>query len=297
MTDWWPDLRVLEVLVAVPDRGGLGAAARSVGMAQPNASRALAALEDRLGIPLLIRHPRGSTLTPEGEVVAARARDTLSAAEELIALGDALRTSHGARLDVAASMTVAEHLVPQWLVRLRRHLPGADVRLQVMNSDHVHDAVLEGTCDLGFVETPGIRRGLHSRVVTTDRLLIVVPPGHPWSRLGRALEPRELAACQLVEREEGSGTRMTLENALRGMDTAPPALQLGSNAAVRSSVIAGAGPAALSELVVASDVADGTLVEVPVEGLDLRRQIRAVWRGGHPSVPAAQMVRIAAGSR
>ena len=81
------------------------------------------------------------------------------------------------------------------------------------------------------------------------------------------------------------------------MDTAPPALQLGSNAAVRSSVIAGAGPAALSELVVASDVADGTLVEVPVEGLDLRRQIRAVWRGGHPSVPAAQMVRIAAGSR
>lgn len=298
MTEWWPDLRVLELLAAVADRGSLGAAARSVGMAQPNASRAVSTLEDRLGIPLLVRHPRGSRLTPEGEVVAARAVDLLAGAEELVALGDALRTSHGAHLDVAASMTVAEHLVPQWLVRLRRHLPGADVRLQVMNSDAVHDAVLEGTCDLGFVETPGTRRRLHTRVVTTDRLALVVAPDHPWTRLGRALTPRELAATQLVEREEGSGTRMTLERALAdtlaGVGTAPPALQLGSNAAVRSAVLAGAGAAALSELVVGADLAAGTLVEVPVAGLDLRRQIRAVWRGRHPSVPAARMVRIAA---
>lgn len=296
MTEWWPDLRVLELLTAVADRGSLGAAARSVGMAQPNASRAISTLEDRLGVPLIIRSARGSTLTPEGEVVAARAKELLVDAEELVATGDAMRTSHGAHLEVGASMTVAEHLVPQWLVRLRRHLPGADVGLQVKNSQAVHDAVAEGSCDLGFVETPDIRPGLRTRVVARDRLVVVVAPDHPWAKASHPLDSRELAATPLVEREEGSGTRLTLERALRGMDRAPAVLHLGSNAAVRAAVIAGAGPAVLSEWVVGGDTDLGTLVEVPVRGVELHRDIRAVWRGRHPSVPATHMIRIAAQS-
>jgi DNA-binding transcriptional LysR family regulator len=58
-----PDVAPLELLVGIDDRGRLGAASRALGMARPNASRAIRQLERRLGMPLVERSPRGSTLT------------------------------------------------------------------------------------------------------------------------------------------------------------------------------------------------------------------------------------------
>jgi DNA-binding transcriptional LysR family regulator len=100
-----------------------------------------------------------------------------------------------------------------------------------------------------------------------------------------------------VVREAGSGTRTTLETALTGLDPVPPTLELGSNAAVRVSVAAGAGPAVLSELVVEPAIRSGELVEVPTSGIRLDRTLRAVWRGRGPVHGAAgDLVLIARGA-
>lgn len=297
----WPDLAVLELLVAVAEHGGLGAAARSVGMAQPNASRALARLEGELGLDLVTRHPRGSRLTAEGAAVADWARRVLDDARDLMTASAALRADRATHLDVAASLTVAEYLAPAWLARLRRARPELEVQLRVANSSEVFGLVSTGVCELGFVETPEVPAGLRSVTVATDRLVVVVAPDHPWARRRSAPTPAELAATPLVVREGGSGTRATLAAALAGLGIdearlAPPSLELGSNAAVRASVAAGAGPAVLSELAVSAWVAHGELVEVPVAGLELRRRLRAVRRAGTtPSEAAAELAAIARG--
>ncbi len=68
-------------------------------------------------------------------------------------------------------------------------------------------------------------------------------------------------------------------------------MELGSAASVRSAVVAGTGPAIISELVVATDLAEGRLVRVPVEGMDFSRVLRAVWPGGRRLVgPAAELL-------
>lgn len=294
----WPDLAVLELLVAVAEHGSLGAAARAVGMAQPNASRALSRYETELGLALITRHPRGSRLTAEGAAVADWARRVLDDARELMTATEALRSGRQAQLDVAASLTIAEYLAPAWLATLRRARPELEVRLRVANSAEVFRLVDGGECELGFVETPRVAAGLRGTAVADDRLLVVVAPDHPWARRRTPITPAELAATALVVREGGSGTRATLavafsEHGIADADLAPPALELGSNAAVRASVVAGAGPAVLSELAVAGWVARGELVEVPVEGLELRRRLRAVWRPGtRPSESAAELVAI-----
>ncbi|MGX5696009.1 LysR family transcriptional regulator [Agromyces soli] len=299
----WPDLAVLELLVAIAEHGGLGAAARAVGMAQPNASRAVARLEGELGLDLVTRHPRGSRLTPEGAAVADWARRVLDEARELMTASAALRADRATHLDVAASLTVAEYLAPAWLARLRRARPELEVQLRVANSTEVFALVSSGACELGFVETPEVPKGLRSVTVATDRLVVVVAPDHPWARRRRPPSPAELAATPLVVREGGSGTRATLANALVGLgidasELASPSLELGSNAAVRASVAAGAGPAVLSELAVSAWIAHGELVEVPIEGLGLQRRLRAVRRTGTtPSEAAAELVAIARGGR
>ena len=293
---WQPDVESLRLLVLVGRHRSLGAAARLEGVSQPAASKRLARLERRLGVRLLERTRRGSSLTAAGQLVSGWATRVLDDLDVLVEGARALRREAAAHLAVAASLTVAEHVLPGWLAQLRRADPELRVGLEVTNSSRVCELVGERAVDLGFVESPQVPSGLRSRTVARDRLVLVVAPGHPWARRRRAVGAAELARTPLVSREAGSGTRAAAERAIAGTGAGPvePLLELGSSAAVRSTVLTGAGPALLSELVVATDVAAGLLVDVPTDGIDLTRRLRLVWPAGSPPVgPAADLVRIA----
>ena len=274
----WPDVAALELLVAVADHGSLAAAARAVGTAQPNASRSMARLERSVGVPLLHRSTRGSTLTPAGLLVTDWARDVVAASRRLVD-GAALLaqdTSRSSSLRVSASQTVAEHLLPRWLAEMRSAHPESRVRVTVHNSHEVARDVLRGAADVGFIEAPAPPSGLHHTVVARDELVLVVPSGHPWASRQDPVTTAELTTTPLITREAGSGTRMALDEALGRPVTS--LLEVPSNAAVRVSVQAGSGPAVLSRLAVGDAVAAGTLAQVPTV-LDLHRELRAVWHG------------------
>ncbi len=275
MLDRVPDLDSLQLLLAVAELGSVGAAARSRGLSQPAGSARIRTVERLVGLPLVTRGARGSRLTPAGLLVADWARDVLAAAAVLDAGVRALRDTGDRQLRVAASMTVAEHLLPRWLARFAAGHPETAVRVTAAGSAQVMADVLAGVADLGFVEGPDLLPGLSAVVVATDRLVVVVPPKHPWTRRRRRLEASELAAARLVQREIGSGTREALARAL-GQPLAAPAIELSTTSAVRAAVLAGAGVAAVSELAVRDDVAAGRLVVVPVVGVDLSRELRAV---------------------
>lgn len=291
-----PHLAELEVLVAVAHTGSLNAAARHVGVTQQAVSARIRSAEARAGVCLVSRTSRGSTLTPEGVVVAEWAARLLAVAGELDAGLAALRNEHHTRLRVSASLTIAEQLLPGWLVSLQaaaQHRGGqpAQIVLTAANSETVAQQVRQGSADLGFVEGPGRPKGLRSRVIRHDTLVVVVRPDHPWARRRQPLGPAELAATALVSREEGSGTRDALAAALaaalprtravgRARGEMPIALALSTTTAVRAAVVAGAGPAVLSELAVTEDLAAQRLARVMVEDVDLRRALRAIWSGG-----------------
>lgn len=288
-----PDVESLRLLVAVGARGSLTGAATELGISQPAASKRMSALERRLGVQLLERTRRGSALTASGELVSGWAARVLDELDALLDGVGVLRGESAAQLTIAASLTVAEHLLPLWLGQLRRSDPGVLVGLQVMNSTRVCTAVRDGSVALGFIESPLTPPGLHTRVVARDRLVLVVAPEHPWARRRRPVDAAELARTPLVTREQGSGTRDTAESALArcGEELTDPLLVLGSSAAVRSAASGGVGPALLSEFVVSGDVAAGTLVEVPTYGIDLDRALRAVWHSGHrPTGAAATLI-------
>lgn len=288
-----PDIESLRLLVLVGVRGSLTGAASELGISQPAASKRMSSLERRLGVQLLERTRQGSALTTSGELVSGWASRVLDELDVLLDGVGVLRGKSAAQLTIAASLTVAEHLLPLWLGQLRRADPGVLVGLQVMNSTRVCAAVRDGSVDLGFIESPLTPAGLHTRVVARDRLVLVVAPGHPWARRRRPVGATELARTPLVSREQGSGTRDTAECALArcGEELIDPLLVLGSSAAVRSAAMGGVGPALLSEFVVSGDVAAGTLVEIPTEGIDLDRALRAVWHSGHrPTGAAATLI-------
>ena len=157
--------------------------------------------------------------------------------------------------------------------------------------------MLTGAADIGFVEGPDLPPGLASSQAGADTLTVVVPPGHPWARRRSGITAAELAATPLVAREPASGTRRSLEAALgaqAGLARVPPVAELSTTTAIKAAVAAGIGPAVLSSLAVAPELAAGTLRAVAVRDLDLTRRLLAVWPEGRQLTgPAADLSSLA----
>ena len=297
-----PDLASLRLLRAVAERGSIGAAARDRGTTQQAASDRLRGMESQVGVTLVRRSRRGSSLTEAGTLLVGWSARLLDAADEVGEAVATLRADHVARLRVAASMTVAEYLLPRWLLVLRGQAASAGrtppaVELVATNSRHVLAALAAGTADLGFVEGTEAPSTLRWRDLARDELVVVVAPGHPWTRRRRPVTAVELARAPLVAREQGSGTRDVFELALTrlGVPAPEPAVELTTTTAVRETVRGGAGAAVLSRLAVLDDVEAGRLVVVPVPDLDLGRRLRAVWAGPvrPPAGPARDLLDVA----
>lgn len=289
-----PDLGALELLLAVARLGSLGGAARELGITQPAASSRVRSMERQLGVALVDRSPRGSRLTDAGALVTDWARRIVEAAEAFDAGAQALRDRRDSRLRVAASMTIAEYLLPGWLLALRSQRPDTAVSLLAGNSASVAERLLSDEADVGFVEGVAVPAGLDSVVIAHDRLIVVTAPMHAWARRRRPLAAEELATTPLILREKGSGTRQVLDTALGGL--ARPLIELSSTTAVKAAAVSGAGPAVLSELAVGEELAMRRLIRIPVHGIALARDLRAVWPTGHrPTGPARDLLTLTRG--
>ena len=297
MTPPLSDLGDLSLLVRVAQLGSLGRVAEESSLSQPSLSRRMVRLERSLGLSLLERGPRGTVLTPAGRVVVDWAEELLGASRRFDESVAALGQHRASTLRVAASMTIAEHLAPIWLSKLRDLEPDAVVAMSVHNSTEVADAVEHGRADVGFVESPSVRRNVRRRRLAWDTLAVVVADPHPWARRKAPVTAAELAEEPLLVREPGSGTRETVDEALRacGLELTPLQV-LASNAALKSSALVGIGPAVLSSLAVVDELRSGRLVAVRLRDLDLQRPLSVVWRDGVRLPPAADvLVRLAAG--
>ncbi|MFI6867669.1 LysR substrate-binding domain-containing protein [Nocardia sp. NPDC050406] len=290
-----PDLEVLDLLVSVAELGSLGAAARRHAITQPAASMRITALERRLRLRLLERGPTGSTLTEHGRAVVEHARPMLAAAHAFADGVAALRVGDRPKLRIAASKTIADHRMSQWLAALREARPEVQVALEVGNSRQVEAWVREAEADLGFVEGPHSPPELGNQILGTDDLVVVVGRGHPWARHREPVTVRQLASTALLWREPGSGTRDTVWEILAATtEPARPAAELGSAAAILATARTGLAPAILSRLIAEADLRSGALVEIPLADTVLTRKFRAIWRRqAPPADPADLLVRYA----
>ncbi len=281
-----PDLSALELLSAIAKTGSLSAASREVGTSQQAVSARMTSIESQIGVRLLTRTTRGTQLTPAGEVVAEWADQVLDVAQRVDTGLASLRTERRSRLKLAASQTVAEQLLPRWLVSLQaaavRHGAIApEISFNATDSEGAITAVRNGQAELGFIEIRGTLHGLRSRVIGRDELIVAVPPDHKWVRRSAPITAAELRQTPLVSRKSGWHLLLGAEDPVDDDQPAPAAhpLELPSAAAVRGAVLAGAGPAVMSRLAVSDDLVHGRLRAVPIADLDLRRDLRAIWMG------------------
>lgn len=261
-------LEQLRIFVAVAEREHVTRAAQALHLTQSTISAAIAALEARHDVRLFDRVGRGVRLTEAGRVFLVEARAVLARAE---AAGEVLAELAGLRrgtLRIAASQTVGAYWLPARLTAFRAAHPRLAVTLAIGNSEQVAAWIGGGEADLGMVEGPVADVDLSPVEVGQDRMVLVLPPGHPLAR-GGPLDATALKALTFVAREAGSGTGVMLERlaASFGLSLADLdiSMELPSNEALRSAVEAGAGAAVLSALVADGAVRSGQLAALELD--------------------------------
>jgi len=254
-------LEQLRIFVGVAEREHVTRAAQALNVTQSAASGAIAALEARHGVALFNRVGRGVELTEAGRMFLDEARAVLGrAATAQQALADYAGLECGT-LRLVASQTIASYWLPQKLTDFRERYPAIAIELAIDNSHGAAQRVLSGAAELAFIEGTVDEPALAHWPVASDQMLLVARD--PVEVIDEAW----LREARWIVREPGSGTRSFLEDVLRQRDIDPAArviaMTLPSNEAVRTAVEAGAGVAALSELVVGATIAAGRLHALP----------------------------------
>jgi len=269
----------LRAFIAVVEHGSFSAAARLLGVSQPAVTMQVQALESDVGAILLERRYRGVDLTEAGKCLLPHARAVL---EELELARDELEAMSGVvtgRLNIAASTTPGQYVLPNLLGQFLRENPEVGVTITVHDTAEVIDIVESGGAHLGMVgaKMRGARATLEE--LGTDELLLISPPDSPLAeRKGLLLSDLENEA--FILREPGSGTRQVAEAALRSEDVDPDDLrvvtELGTSEAIVRAVEGGLGLGIVSRWVAQKAIQLGTVLEVPVGGFPISRPFYAV---------------------
>ncbi len=282
-------LRQLESFAATVEYRSFTRAAESLYLTQSTVSAHIAALEETLGIPLLLRGARRQlTLTPEG-------RQVYTAALDILARCSALRTLSVSAGDepmlIGASTVPAQYLLPELLRGFLHDQPDIHYQLRRGDSQSIHHLLEQGEIHVGFVGAALDRKRFSYHTVAEDRLLLVTSNEERFREARqRGTDAFELLLQEpFLSREPGSGTAQALEKHLASHGIAPESLRIAAHIespeVLKNAVMQGLGVAVLSELAVRQEAADGRLLIFEPREAITRRIYMAVPRNGalHPA--------------
>ena len=207
-------LKQLHFLLAVLEAKSFTKAAGILHVAQPAIGVQIAALEDELGVKLLVRHSRGVVPTEAGKRLARDAERLLGEAERArLGIMDMGRKPHGR---VALGLTeTARHALADRLVRsCRRDYPDLTLTLADGLSHGLADRLARGRIDMAVTYDPPANSGAVSEALAVEPLYFVAPPGHPLAA-GPDITLRAALGADLILPAEPSMVRRRMAEAAR----------------------------------------------------------------------------------
>lgn len=276
----------LALFQVVAQSGSISRGAEMARISQPAVSKQIAELEDALGVRLLERLPRGCRLTEAGTILADYAQRWLSLETEAARAIEEYRGMKRGRLALGASLTIGGYLLPGVIAEFHRKFPEIELQIEMANTEHIQQLLLDGPIELGLTEGPLESEELESTVFFKDELVAIAPAGHPLLKKGN-VTVREICREPFILREEGSGTRAVVERALRRHGhKIKPLLSLASPEAIKNAVAAGLGIAIVSRLIVALELQAGSLGIIPLKDLTIQRPLHLQRIRGRSQSPA-----------
>ncbi|MFC4100980.1 selenium metabolism-associated LysR family transcriptional regulator [Paenibacillus xanthanilyticus] len=270
----------LHIFYTVAERGSFSAAAQALHMTQPAVTMQVQSLEDYFGTKLLQRSTKRIDLTEAGRALMPFAMRSIELIRETDAHMSKFTKQLKGRLQLGSSLTIGEYILPRLLGPFGQEYPHIAISMKVMNTSQIMEDILGHQLNFGLVEAPVNHPDIHTEAVMSDELLLVVDKTHPLAQAAE-VSIADAIAYPFVLREQGSGTRLVMEEQMRSHDIDPSKLkivmELGSTGAVKSAVEAGLGISFLSASSVKHEVALGLIHTIPLTDITFKRQFYSIY--------------------
>jgi DNA-binding transcriptional LysR family regulator len=278
-------VRQLQIFVAAADARSFARAAEALNVSPAGISFQIKQVEDMSGFAMFERIGRQVVLTDAGQALLVYARQVLQSLQDADLALMALRGAVGGRVTLGAVST-AKYIVPHVLARFQAAFPGVTINLRFGNRQQITDALGQAEIDLAVMGQPAEGADVIATPFATHPSVIIAAPGHRLAK-APALSIADLTTERLITREDGSGTRMLMEQACLQAGVTPRiGMTTDSNETIKQAVMAGMGIAAISRHTIGLELALRLMVTLPVAGFPVMRHWYVVRRRSMPMMPA-----------
>ncbi len=279
-------LKQLRSIMAIRRHGKIVTAAAALGVTPPAVTLQLQQLEREAGLALFDRTPDGMRPTAAGLAVLDAAQAIEERLRVLVDEIDAIKGVRRGSLRLGVVST-AKYFAPRLMAAFMAEFPDIEMRLVVGNRAETIERLKDHDIDIALMGRPPPGVPVRSAVFGDHPLVIIAAPDHPLVTR-RAIAKERIARESLLMREEGSGTRISMEIFMRDVAgwMEKPVIEMDSNETIKQSVMAGLGVAFISAHTVAAELETGRLALLDVAGMPIRRQWFAVARSDRAMTPA-----------
>lgn len=166
----------VKIFMAVVAKGSFSLAALELGLSQSAVSRAIASLEEELGVSLLARGRFGAYATDFGDRVTVHFRQILQAVADIEAEANREKDLHSGRVRIASFRSVATHILPPLIAKFSQRFPNIEVSLVEADPNTVEQALREHRVDIGLMPLPRTSDDFETWEIMRDEFVVLLPP-------------------------------------------------------------------------------------------------------------------------
>lgn len=279
-------LHQLQIFLKIVENKSITKAAEALNLTQPAVSIQLKKLQDQFDIPLTEVIGRQLYITHFGNEIAITAQKVLDEVETISYKSKNFKGILSGKLMLSVVST-GKYVMPYFLSDFLHHNKGIDLIMDVTNKSKVVKSLVNNEIDFALVSILPDDIQLQSEILLENKLYLIGNQNAVSKINNDDLDV--INEYPLIYREEGSATRLVMENYLyrNGLQSAKK-MQLTSNEAVKQAVIAGIGYSIMPIIGLKNELEKGDLKIIEMKGFPIKSNWYLVWLKNKSLSPVAE---------
>jgi LysR family transcriptional regulator, transcriptional activator of the cysJI operon len=269
----------LKVFYTVALRLNFTKAAAELYISQPAVSKHIQELEETYKTKLFERNGSKISLTPAGTLLLQHTKSIFDIYRTIEFDMSSFVSKRKGLLRLGASTTISQYVIPPVLAQFHQRETDISIQLINGNTEQIETALIQKEIEIGIVEGQSKNQSIKYVPFLKDELVLVCHAGHPLTKLNE-ISIKDLKTLRLLTRERGSGTLEVIEYALRKHNVQLSDLQiemeLGSTESIKSYLLHSDCLAFMSIFSIESELKNGELAIIDVQGLTFERDIYVI---------------------
>jgi DNA-binding transcriptional LysR family regulator len=273
-------IETLKVFCDLADLRSFSKTAEKHLLSQSAVSQQVAQLELTLKCQLLDREKRPLELTPAGELLYRACREILDRYGQFKSELNALKSSAGSRINVAAIFSIGMHTLPDYVKTFMVSYPNVNVHIEYFSAQRIYELVLSGDIDIGLVAVPKKDKRLEVYEFENEPLILACSPKHPLSRESQ-VDIHKLQFERFIAFEKDVPTREWIDNILQQYNVVVrPVMEFDNIETIKRAVEINSGVSVLPQTAILQEVSGGSITAIPFSNENFFRPTGIIVRKG-----------------